>query len=176
MLKDGSVDLVEVLLRCCDSAATALTNCNQSLCCKSFPFTDKSTGSCSPNEQSTCNLDQISNDLFTRPGSIQRMFLSNERQVIAASMSCRIKSRCSAPGIWQKPQRIGTSGLLVISTRSRTFSNRASAKSRRIIWIWSSLLHSSRASTISTYEDRDELLSSLDSGRKTSWRHWSWRD
>src|ERR1700730_16961112 len=41
----------------------------------------------------------------------------------------------------------------------------------------SSLLsHSSRASTISTYEDGDKLLSSLNNGRRTSWRHWSRRD
>jgi len=68
---------------------------------------------------------------------------------MTASISWKMKSRCSALGIWQKPYRIGTSGLLVISTRSRTFSNRASAKSCRIIRIWSSLSHSSRASTIS---------------------------
>jgi hypothetical protein len=46
----------------------------------------------------------------------------------------------------------------------------------KIIRMLSSLTHSSRASTIRTYEDGDELLSSLDNGPRVSWRHWSRRD
>jgi hypothetical protein len=97
--------------------------------------------------------------------------------IIARGIFWSTKSLCSACGIRYIPCRIGISGLLVRKTRSRTvFSDRASLKSCRIIRISSSLSHSSRASTISTYEDRDELLSSLDNGRRTSWRHWSRRD
>jgi len=73
--------------------------------------------------------------------------------------------------------RIGISGLLVSKTRSRTvFSIRDSAKSCKIIRISSLLSYSSKASITSTYDDGHELLSSLDIGRRTSWRHWSLKD
>ena len=44
MPEDSRVDLVEVLLRCRDSAATALENRIQSFYCELFPSTDESTG------------------------------------------------------------------------------------------------------------------------------------
>jgi hypothetical protein len=36
--------------------------------------------------------------------------------------------------------------------------------------------HSSSASMTITYEDRHKSLVSFDSGPRTSWRHWSWKD
>jgi len=53
VLKDSKVDLVEVLVWCSNSAATALENCIQSFACESLPFADKSTCSCCPNEEAT---------------------------------------------------------------------------------------------------------------------------
>ena len=43
----------------------------------------------------------------------------------------------------------------------------------RILLSWS---HSSSASTTRTYEERQPLPSSFDSGRRTSWCHWSRSD
>jgi hypothetical protein len=87
------------------------------------------------------------------------------------------KSRCSVSGMWQNSYRIAISGLLVRKTRSRTFSNnRASAESCRIIRISLSSLHSSSASTTRTYEARQPLPSSFESGPRTSSCHWSRRD
>jgi hypothetical protein len=87
------------------------------------------------------------------------------------------KSWCLVFGIWEKPCRIRILGLLIRKTRSQTvFNVRALVKSCKIIRISSSLSHLSRASTTSTYGDGQELLSSLDNGRRTSWRHWSRRD
>jgi hypothetical protein len=45
-----------------------------------------------------------------------------------------------------------------------------------MIRMLSSLSHSSSASTTRTYEDRELFSPSLDSGRRTSWCHWSRRD
>jgi len=50
MLKDSNIDLVKVLLWCCDSTSTALENRIKSFSCKSFSFTNKPTGSCGPNK------------------------------------------------------------------------------------------------------------------------------
>ena len=87
------------------------------------------------------------------------------------------KSWCSTSGIWQNPYRMGISGLLVRKTCSRTLSNdRASAKSFRMTWMLLSSSHSSSASTTRIYEDRQPLLSSFDSGCRTSSCHWSRRD
>ena len=54
MLKDGTVDLVEVFLWGGNSVTTALENCIQSLACELLPFTDKTTCRCRPNEEATC--------------------------------------------------------------------------------------------------------------------------
>src|SRR6266480_5383705 len=81
MLEDSRVDLVKVLRRCYGSAAIVLEDRIESFGCKSFPFTDKSTGSCGPNEQSTCGLDQASDGLVARPAGIQRAFLSDKSEV-----------------------------------------------------------------------------------------------
>jgi hypothetical protein len=69
---------------------------------------------------------------------------------------------------------MGTSGLLVKKTRSRTFSNdRASAKSCRMIRMLFSSSHSSSASITTTYV---WLPRNFDNGPMISCCHWSRRE
>lgn len=53
MLEDSKVDLVEMLVWCRDSAATAPEKFIQSLACESLPFADKPTCRCRPNKEAT---------------------------------------------------------------------------------------------------------------------------
>lgn len=95
---------------------------------------------------------------------------------MAVSMSWRMKAWCSASDILQNPVRIGTSDLLVISTRSRIFSDRAWASSCRMIRMSFISSHSSKASIIMTYDGYVSFPPRFKSGLSTSWRHWSARD
>ena len=153
MLGDSNVNLVEVSLRCCDVATTVLKSRIQPFGCKSFPITNLTTGSRHPDGQPTCILDQTLDCLFARPASVKTSFLADESQVVFQENTdivvdnrwryiVRKESQCSVSGIWWKPCRIGTSGLLVKKTRSRTaFNIWASAESYRIIRILLSSLH-----------------------------------
>jgi hypothetical protein len=78
-------------------------------------------------------------------------------------------------GSWRNRYRIERSDRLVCKTRSRTvLSDRASANRFIMIRILMSLSHSSSASTTIIYSIGQP--SSFDSGRRTSWYHWSRRD
>jgi hypothetical protein len=101
--------------------------------------------------QRTCSPGQPAPRVHSCP-IFPRLYSRNREiswLIIDGCMLCSTKSWCSACGIAHIPCRIGISGLLVKKTRSRTLLNdRASARSCRIVRIWSSLTHSSRASTI----------------------------
>jgi len=72
MPKDSSVDVVEVLFRCCSNARTAVAPKDriESSSCMLSTFTDKATGGCGPNKEPTRSLNQTSNGFTTRPGCI----------------------------------------------------------------------------------------------------------
>lgn len=65
MLENSRIDFVKVLLWCCGSATTSLKDSFECFGFKSIPFADKSTGSCSSNEQSCCPLHELRNHMVS---------------------------------------------------------------------------------------------------------------